>query len=242
MLKSSKRTAKRKDKSRLHTSNTRGPSEVKRESALILKEIVEPRIGRRVAPNEPPPFTAIFSRKLKRRLKFLAAVNTLVSAQDLMQLSGMMAVSPTLGVPLIWAFRVRKIEVWAPVQTAGTTVTCSITDTSVDSTQNDFNGSYMKVVDESLSFDRPAHVWMKPAPSTPLGSWHNGQAGAIAATLFTLQCPQGSVVDILYEVIDGFNTSANSYTQTLIGASVGTTYCHPLFGTANSTVEGVTNV
>lgn len=242
MLKSSKRTAKRQDKPRPRTSNTRGPAETRRESALVLKEIVEPKIGRRLAPNEPTPFTSIFTRRIKRRLKFSAAVNTAVSAQDITQLSGMMAVSPTLGVPIIWSFRLKKIEIWSPVQTSGTSVTCSIADTSVDSTQNDFNGSYVKVVDESISFDRPAHVWMKPAPSTPMGSWHNGQPGAIAVNLFGLQCPLGSIVDITMDVVDGFNTNANSYTQTLIGASVGTTYCHPLFGTGNSTVEGVTNV
>lgn len=243
---------KRKPANKSHTSRS-GATRVKssrgdkntrqtQEMAQILSMIVQPRIGRRVGLLEPPPFQAIFPRKIKRRLRFITAVNTAFSAIDMMQLSGMMAASPTLGIPLVWAFRLKKIEIWGPVTTAGTTIITSITDVSIDTAENDFNGSFVKVVDESLSFDRPAHVWMKPAPSTPLGSWHNGQAGAIPVVLFALQGPIGSTVDIVMEVVDGFNTTPNSYTQTLVGASTGATYCHPLGGTTVSTVDGVTNV
>lgn len=189
-------------------------------------------------PLRAPSFQSIAPEMIKRRLLFSSAFANNVSVSQCFALLGGCNVTTILNVPFYWAFRVKKIEVWSSVVTIGTPVKAFLTDVSLDSAENDFNGIPATIVDEGVSIDKPAHVWLCPGSVTPLGAWHNG-ANNIASVLWSMQCSANSIVDVTFEVIFNLNFNSNVYTRAVVAASPGTFTC---LGLSGSTVEGVTNL
>jgi hypothetical protein len=194
----------------------------------------------RTGPDRPLPFLAIRKSKVTRRCIQTTALNFLPTIQDLWNLMGGVALTAILWVPAYWAFRLKKIEVWSSVVTQGTPVTASLQDVSIDSGENDNNGLPIKIVDESVSIDKPAHVFAKPVISTPMGQWHNGSARTNVAT-FLVACSANSVIEVTFEVVEPYVFQANAYTRAIIAGTPGVFSCLGLNGGTGSLVDGVTN-
>jgi len=197
------------------------------------------RAGRRtdVTALQPPVHVSVPERAGKLRYTAVAAISGNFSNVDLFNLPGVAATTAILGTPIAYAVRLKKIEVWSPVQTAGSTVSCEIQDISGSVAGTTFTGRPITKTDSSISFDRPAHVVLRPGRLTPLGAWWNGISMTTTANLFSLRCPLGSVVDIAYEFIMNLSDigSTAATPVVLVGATPGDLYCKVLMTNLNPT-------
>jgi hypothetical protein len=233
-----------------HTSRltTRKGDQQSKQKSRLAKDVnllmaAKPEIGYgRMGRPQPPPFNLLFIRELKRRLITSAAINNyLWTINDHFNVIGGVATSATNWIPSVYAFRLKKIEIWSAIASIGTSATCVIQDQGIDSAENDFNGIPIKTGDTSVSLDYPAHVWMKPLALSPMGSWHNGANDVTVNTLLTASSAN-STIDLTYEVIDPFSFVVNQYERTIVAGTVGNFTCLGINGGTNNTVSGVVNL
>jgi hypothetical protein len=141
----------------------------------------------------------------------------------------MVQVSTALGICYVKAFRIKKIRLLSPVTTQGSSVLASITPAGVDSANNSFSGIPETYLDTSASIDIPAYIKLTPSMESPLGSWHWSTTTSV--NLFTIICPPGSTLDILFEYILNTEGTASAYSNSLVTGTVGTLYSRNIGGT-----------
>lgn len=135
----------------------------------------------------------------------------------------MIATTTILAYPMIYAVRVKKIRILAPVTTQGTSVTVRLTPVTVDTSTNNFSAVPETFLDTSASIDVPAYIQLIPAIDTPLGSWHF--ATSIDGNLLAIVAPPGSTMDIFFEYILRSSTgTAGAPTRAIVAGTVGVTY------------------
>ena len=133
-----------------------------------------------------------------------------LSIKELLSMPGLMCTTTVLAYPTCVAARLRKVQVWGFVATAGTPVSVKLQKAGIDSTGNDFNDSFRQVQDSSNSFDRPAFCEMSFDKFTPSGSFHTTEA--VSGNLLTMTCPSGSVIDYFYSYVPGWSNSPSATT------------------------------
>jgi hypothetical protein len=191
----------------------------------------------------PPPFTGLPRHQGHLRYIATAAFAGIFSQQDLFNATGIIAQTAVLGGPVGGACRLKKVSAWGPVQSAGTSVTLVLQDTSQDATSNNFTGLPIMKEDSSLSFDRPAFLSETFPTSRPSGAWHLVGINSVTQDLFSLSGPLGTVLDIHFEWIQGGSILTNvpnpaNFDQVLVGATPGDTYFRKSFS-GNLTPQGV---
>lgn len=170
----------------------------------------------------PSPIqTTIQVDKVFRYVASAALINTSLSAQSFFD-SWWFASSAIAGYRLANAFRIRKLEMWAP-STGTTPVTISIEDTYASAIAG---GSTRVKSDTSMGTNRPAHLVFVPRPGTAESMW---QGASNTSAFFTLNGPVGTVVDlhISFAVQDGSQVPV-AVTRAVAGATVGAVYVSPL--------------
>lgn len=150
--------------------------------------------------------------------------------------SRIVATTATVGISLLKAIRIRRVQVWAAVTTQGTPAGVSILPTTDDPGNNSFNDLPERILDVSISIDKPAYVDYRPKVTHPSGSWH--YSNTITNGLFAISAPIGGIIDIDFEAILNANEPVATTVITLAGATAGTIYAGNAF-TNNATAIGV---
>jgi len=236
-----KQKSAKKEKHTSTLTTRRGASQSKGMSRDLKRlEEGQATVLARIGPDRPLPFLALRKFVIKRRIQQTVALAFLPTIQDLWNLLGGVALTTILWQPAFYALRIKKVELWSSVVTQGTPVNGYLQDVSIDSSENDFNGLPVKISDEAISIDKPAHVLIKPVISTPLGQWHNGSARTNVSTL-AIGCSANSVIEFTFEAVEPYGFVANAYTRAIVAGTQGVFSCLGLNGGTNSQVEGVTN-
>lgn len=177
----------------------------------------------RAAPLMPMPFRAASLRSMHIRTIANAPFNATILLTDLSALLGVTARTATSSFYLSSLFRVVKIEVWAPVAVAGTSVTASL---QWINSNLDFETPPITLSDSSVSFDRPAHVQAHPPRNSLNSKWHGSSVGD---NFCALSCPSGSTVDFIFDwVLEDTFAGTPTNGPVLVAAIPGVVYHHPI--------------
>ncbi len=180
------------------------------------------------------PLTATFQVDKVVRFKASAALSAqVVSITDLMDLF-CVATTTTAAKRLASAFRLRKIEAWAPPDSAGASVVLAIEDAT---SQLDFGGPSRRKEDVSMGTTRPAHLVWVPRPDTVQSKWLNDQQQATA--LLELTCPSGTVFDVHISWVLQDGEIPTSVTAAVAGAVAGTIYLRSLCSSTSANLPPV---
>lgn len=134
-----------------------------------------------------------------------------------------MAASATSSYRLLASIRLKKVEVWAPAS-AGSFATASVEFTSTASTVSARRALFS---DTTLGTARPAYVHARPSPESLAGMWFTSSG---TATLFSVTCPSGSVIDVSMSVTFVGTEGANARSWAPAALTAGRVYCSPLEG------------
>jgi len=163
-------------------------------------------------------------RDIKVRCIASGAFSAAITMQQLAQLVGVTAITATTSSVVSPLIRLRRISMWSPVTTAGTSVSCALTWVNMN---EDFETPPITYSDSSVSFDRPAHISKVPPQSGVSSKWHSS---TLTDNILFLVVPTGSTVDFEIDFLlnDNVNQSGNIGGPTLVGATVGIIYHHPI--------------
>jgi len=173
----------------------------------------------------PPPFIAQALREITIRCVASGAFGNGITMQQLALLGpGVMALTATTSQQISPLTRLRRIRMWAPVTTAGTPVTCSLTWVNMS---EDFQTPPRTFSDTSVSFDRPAHLSCRPPTGGLSSKWHDS---SLTDNLVLIDCPQGTTIDfeIDWLLMDNAQAHGAIAGPVLVGATPGQIYHHPI--------------
>jgi len=138
-----------------------------------------------------------------------------------------MAVTTVLGYCPLIVWRIRRIRMWCSAVTT-TEGFVSLTPISMTSDNISPQSPPQTYRDETTTIDVPAHLNIKPDPTTPLGSWHYTTTTGASAAIFVIEYGDPAIMDIKFEGILNLNSTPGNYTRTLVGATVGAIYGAPI--------------
>jgi hypothetical protein len=175
----------------------------------------------------PPPYVSQENRSWIVRY-YLTAANTNVSIQmnHLAGALGIVATGTTTSVFLCDQFRLRRMCIWGPVQTAGTPVFVTLKYAD-DPNGTNSSGPPKTVSDSSVSFDRPAYACLEPPKgnTSVFSQWMDS-----SATTVVVICtgPIGAIIDFhLNFIVDDIGSTSGG--PTIVAGAAGTIY-HKAFG------------
>jgi len=194
-------------------------------------------VERSIARANRPPQLSSYSIMRKNKLRFscsTAQASFKVTLQNILDCM-LVATTATAGVQLWQAIRLRSVEAWAPSSGANTTNPAGATPNTVSvvftgTAGGNFDTSNTIFTDTSMSVE-PAHIY---APVPNYGESTMWNYAGTGSTAFTLSCPVGTVIDVVF---DGCNAYAGSIavpvatTGALVGATAGNIYLRGLDGT-----------
>jgi hypothetical protein len=173
----------------------------------------------------PRPFRAQEVRSILIRTVSNGVFNSTILRSDLAALLGVTARSATTSFFMSGMAKLVKIECWAPVAVAGTSVTTSI-EWADSSASVDFESPPVTFSDTSVSFDRPAHLQQHPPKRSLAREWWDTNS---TSAIINFACPAGTTVDFLLDwVLDDGLAAFNHVGPTLIAATPGQHYHHPV--------------
>lgn len=183
----------------------------------------------------PPNYTSQAVRTFRIRANATAAVNGYqVLMTDLSGILGVIARTTTTSFYLSALARLRRVTFWAPVATAGVPVFVTLTWTN---NSEDFETPPITKSDNSISFDWPAFLDMRPPKGSLNSKWH---ASSLTDAMFIVSCPAGTTMDLELDWVlcDGTDVAPIAG-PALVAATPGTVYHHPF---SNFTPVGNLNV
>ncbi len=175
----------------------------------------------------PRAYQAEFKTSVRLRFSNAVAVtNGAVSQVDILDLVCMAVLAGQVN-RVFAAARVRSVELWAPAAAAG------IATVSVDWTgTGNFSGPRQLIADTSLGTTMPAHVFSRPPSNSLASMWFID--GSTGGTLFTLNLPANSVVDVVIDYVVRNSEGAQACTAAVAGATPGRMYVRRLDSTGGS--------
>ena len=174
---------------------TKSMSSPTRNAKKSKKQQKQRRLNSRTA-LAPPPWQA--QPILQRKLRFAAAAavaNASFTYEELAGMLGNVASAATVAYHTCVNLRIKRIEMWAPVATAGIPVNVSL---SFLENGVDFESPPITIADQAVSFDRPAHINCRPPKGSLADKWHIVTSSVV---MFIATYPTGTVMDIDYEYI-----------------------------------------
>lgn len=141
---------------------------------------------------------------------------------------GIVASSATTSAYLSNVFRIKRITMWAPVPSVGTSVTIRL-DWIPDT--DEFTTPTKTWSDTSVSVDHPAFLDLKPPKGSLMDKWHSSN---LASNSFQLSYPVDTTMDITFNFI--MNDNQNALVGPVLGAGVAGTIYHK---TAHGMVIGL---
>jgi hypothetical protein len=178
----------------------------------------------------PPPMVVQKTNTLKIRYNASSAV-----ADDFTIGDGhnqfIVATTAVLGNSYVECWRLKKIAIWAAVDSTVAEANISLRPLARDGTLNSFNAPDEAITDTTVSVDRPAHVQFVTNIDNPNGSWHYTTTINSAQILYSLVCTQNAVVEMTFEYRLNLVASTLGYTTVLVGATAGALYARsPMTG------------
>lgn len=161
----------------------------------------------------------------KYRFSSTSATITSITAAKLLNSCGVVASTTTVGNNIFGAAKVLSVKAWTPPASQGSNATVSILWASAGANYT----SGLEVMDSTNSVSVPATIRSRP-PQNTLASFFQTNSGS--ATLFTLTCPVGTIIDVTVRLVmnDALTVDAAPGTCVLAGATVGSVYYTPLDG------------
>jgi hypothetical protein len=162
---------------------------------------------------DPPPFNPRLRPSQRFRYAATAAQNVNLNSVRLSAMVGAVATTSSTAALICDFVRIKKVEVRAPVASDGTSASVSLTWRAGP------NQLPSEITDSTLSTARNAFVSTKP-PKDSLASFWSSVVSATA--LLDIECPTGSIIDVIieYQLCDG--TTANQVASS--GLTVGKLY------------------
>jgi len=172
----------------------------------------------------PPPIHG-FELRHKSRLRFItnAAVSQSITFYDLGDtiLFATTALAPFQVFDFV---KVNAIEVWS-IATVGTSTSVEVTFNGIG---GGAAGDNVTHTDTSMGIE-PAHLRVSPSTRCLCSLFQPATSGNSA---FQLNCPSGSVVDIILEYRGATNATTDAAQNASVGATVGATFWRGLDGLA----------
>lgn len=197
-----------------------------------LKRTVVINDERRLAPIE---WNAQAMRSIKiRMVATTAAFVDQITFAELSSALGIIATSATTAVYLSSLIRLREIEVWGNIATAGVPVVATLSWRSPAS--GFFESPPVTHSDTGISFDRPAHLKCKPPQGSVASKWHSSIS---TDPVVDLRAPTGSIVDFTMDFVisDALTILAQQVVApVLVGATVGVIYHRVITGSGGTLV------
>jgi len=148
------------------------------------------------------------------------AVEQILTATQVCSLTGVTATSTTAGVFLSSSFRLKRVCIWGPVATAGTSVTVQLKYSDIPGATGGMVSSPKSVSDTSVSFDRPAYACLTPERDGYFDNWLQCNNGS---NMLEITGPLGSTLDFhLQFFVDDIGIPVAS--RVLVAAVLGTFY------------------
>jgi len=134
--------------------------------------------------------------RTSHKFRFIASgtvTNQLVTSNALLGIAGTIGTVTNSTVALCYeSVRLKFVEVWAPPAAQGGSATVSV------EWIGSANSPSIEVSDTTISVSHNAHIKCAPPKSSLASFW---QISDNNATMFTLNCPTGSVVDVSIELM-----------------------------------------
>jgi len=205
------------------TMQTRNNNNNNRQLRKKQKRSVKPLTLQSARLTHPPNYTSQSVRSFRIRGITTASISGYQALMtDLAGFLGVVAKTTTSSNYLSSLTRLRRITFWAPVATAGTPVTVSLTWTN---NSEDFETPPLTRSDTSISFDYPAFLDMRPPKGSLNSKWHSS---GLTDAMFVFSCPSGTTIDFELDWVlcDGVDVASVSG-PALVAATVGLIYHHP---------------
>jgi len=132
----------------------------------------------------------------------------------------------------MFSVRLLSVEAWAPPASQGSSSTVSV----FWSTGNASFGSQREVSDSSNSVSQPAHIVAGPPAQSAAAFWQEPNAYN-ANALFELDCPSGTIVDVVLKLVAADGTTA--FEQSVSTAVANKVYYMALDAVANNHLKPV---
>ncbi len=156
-----------------------------------------------------------------------------VTATDIQDLL-CVATGATAAYRLASAFKLRKVEAWAPPASDGAAVTLAVEDAVPTSS---FTGPSKRVEDVTMGQSRPAHLVWKPGAESLLSKWLQSTAGLGA--LLELTGPTGTTFDVHLSMILQDGEAPQAVLAAVSAATVGTLYIRSLNSNGSNNIPPV---
>lgn len=145
-----------------------------------------------------PPISSNVTIRHKFRFIAQSAVNVKITNNDILaSLGSVCYVVNSSGLSIAETYRIKSVEVWAPIASQGTAATCSV-EWSPNTTATNYSSS-LQVSDTSINPQSPAHVRCRPPKGSVASFWQEPSAGSL--NLLAIIAPAGSVVDVFLEYV-----------------------------------------
>lgn len=173
---------------------------------------------------DPPAINS--NVRISHKFRYVASaaiVDVGIVSDDLIMACGGMAVATTTVAALARTAKLKSVTVWTPTATSTTPTTCSVEWPASQRSPSS------EVSDTSINVSRPAHIVARPPKESLSSFWFDESTNA---TVFTLNAPIGSVVDVEleYYLLDGTTAAVQN---TVTGATTGRIYYGYLDGDTN---------
>jgi len=154
-------------------------------------------------------------------------------------LMGVIATAATTSVFLSDQFRLKRLCVWAPPPSQGSTATVQLKYVD-DPASNTQSGAPKTVSDTSISPDLPAYACLEPPKdnSSIFSQWWDSSLNTV---MINCICPVGTIMDWHFQfIIDDIGIVTAG--PTIVGGSAGSIYHHPIVaGAGTATPVGALN-
>jgi len=175
-----------------------------------------------------PAFKPNLTFNHKFRFNCTAAVSSDITNSNLMATFGTICtVLNTSGVALAESFKLKRVKIWTPPPTQGSSATCSV-EWSTFASAALYNSS-MQTSDTSINPSSPAYVSVAPPKGSNASFWQT----AGTTVLFHITAPIGSIIeiDVLVVLVDD-NNDRLGITYTSGAATLGNFYYIDLVATS----------
>lgn len=168
--------------------------------------------------------------RFKASSALASAPVTATDVQDLL----CVATGTTAAYRLSSAFKLRKIEAWAPPASDGSATILAVEDAVISSS---FTAPSRRIEDVTMGQSRPAHVMWKPQADSLLGKWLQSTVGL--SSLVELTGPAGTTFDVHLSLMLQDGEAPQAVTAAVAGATVGTLYIRSLNSNGSNNIPPV---
>jgi hypothetical protein len=144
---------------------------------------------------DPPQY--IVRKRMPLRIRYIATADNLgvaITVNTMKGLIGGIVIGASAFAPFCDAVRIKRIRIWTPCLNGAAPITCSVLWASLSNF-----GLPQEVADTSSNIARHAHVDCRPPKNSLVSDWLL-LTTASTTILFTVRAPQGSIMDVDYDV------------------------------------------